>query len=224
MQTNTRISHRNPNDHSSYPSKKPEQATSPSTVAPLLSFFLLLSVTANIALLSGCRSVHDLVYGNPCEYQTRSLELANGPFLLAEDESILREKMVKLATIANVEPGTKNNAVLAGDIVASLEKEKRRADDRLKVLRTIDIGLGDDGVESKTDDDLIADIQERIRELQLKLTTMMESSSVKVPSPFSGFDKMAESLSTPEEMAMRTYHSFITGLQGKRVIILEPGD
>ena len=225
MQTNTRISPRLPNDHSSDPPKKPEQTTSPSAVAPFLSFFLLLSATVNIVFLSGCRSVHDLVYGNPCEYQTRSTETANGPAILVEDGSTLRTKLTKLASIAKVDVGEKSNDTLAGDIVKELEAENRRKDDRIKVLQEIDSAdLDGRDVESKAEDELIEDIQERIRDLKTKNSAMMERSSAKVPSPFPGFEEMTEILSTSQETAMRSYHTFIKELQGKRVIVLDPED
>ena len=45
-----------------------------------------------------------------------------------------------------------------------------------------------------------------------------------VPQVFdtTAFEKMAKDLGTAEEKAMREYQDFISGLQGKRVIVIEP--
>lgn len=221
MKTNSHIDRRAATDHSLATSKESERETSSSIAAPFLSFFLLLSITANIVLLSGCRSVHDFVYGNPCEYQNRP---RNDPFIPAEDGSALRAKLVKLANIAHVESRDKKNEVLAGDIVTALEKEKRLQDDRSEVLRKIDFSLDGGNVESKTDDDLVEDIQNRVRDLKTKHDKLKEKSSASTPTPFTDFEAMAKDLPPPWEKAMRSYHVFIKELQGKRVIVLDPED
>ena len=49
---------------------------------------------------------------------------------------------------------------------------------------------------------------------------------VDVPTSFdsAAFEKMAKDLNSSEEKAMRDYQRFISDLQGKRVIVIEPGN
>ena len=70
----------------------------------------------------------------------------------------------------------------------------------------------------KTDGKSASDLSSDIR-------YKLDRSAV-VPNVFdeAAFEKMAKDLNSSEEKAMRDYQRFISDLQGKRVIVIEPGN
>ena len=59
-------------------------------------------------------------------------------------------------------------------------------------------------------------------ELSSTIIDKFNRSNVEVPFAYDGFEELANALGPEQEEAMRRYHQFITELQGKCVIVLEP--
>lgn len=61
-------------------------------------------------------------------------------------------------------------------------------------------------------------------DLESDICYKLERSRVDVPTSFDpvAFEKMAKDLNSSEEKVMRDYQRFISDLQGKRVIVIEP--
>ena len=224
MQTNPRTERDIPANASTKAAAETEPESPPTTAAPFLSFFLVLSVLANIVLVSGCQTVHDFVYGDPCKYQKTSPERPNGPNLPQKDDAALKDQLTKLAKLESVEIGDKSNDVLARDIVIRLEKEKVHKAKLFKALRELDFDLGCKDAESSSEDALVEDIGNRVEKLKSDYDEITKKTPVEVPAPFPDFERMAENLPTPQKKAMRAYHDFVKGLQGKSVLVISPED
>ena len=127
----------------------------------LTIILFLASGTLNVCLFTGCRTLHDVVYGNnPCKF----CEISHG----------------------------------------------RNNDDTTELARIA--GLLDIKTSGKTASDLSSDIRYKL------------DCNVEVPNVFNpeAFEKMAKKVNSETEKAMREYQSFISGLQGKRVIVIDP--
>ena len=104
-----------------------------STMTSLAVLLLIASISLNLCFFAGCRSLHDVVYGNPCKFGPGTVQVTNDSSGKAELVGIARK-----------------------------------------------LGIKTSG------------------------------------------KKMAKDLRVEEKKAMREYQDFISGLQGKRVIVIEP--
>lgn len=224
MQKNPRTERDIPANASTKAAAENEPESPPTTAAPFLSFFLVLSVLANIVLVSGCQTVHDFVYGDPCKYQKTSPEGPTGPNLPQRDDSALKDQLTTLAKLESVELGDKSNEVLARDIVKNLKKEKDHSEQLFKALLELDFDLGCEDAESSSEDALVKDLRERAKKLKKDYDEITKKTPVEVPVPFPDFERMEENLPLPQKKAMRAYHDFIKDLQGKRIIVISPED
>ena len=128
------------------------------TIAILL---FIASVALNVGFLTGCQSLHDAVYGNPCKDSQAPVQPVNDGG---------KAELVRIA------------------------------------------GMLDIKTSGKTVSDLSSDIRYRL------------DRNSDVPTVFddADFEKMANDLNPIEKKAMREYQRFISGLQGKKVIVIEP--
>ena len=121
---------------------------------------LLASVALNACFFAGCRSLHDVVYGAPCKFDTNSPAKDNG-----------KDELVRIAGLLEIKTTGKSASDLSSDIRYKLER-------KVDVPATLDPAA---------------------------------------------FEKMAKDLNSSEEKAIREYQRFISDLQGKRVIVIDPG-
>ena len=131
------------------------------TMKAIAILLFLTSATLNVCLFTGCRTLHEVVYGNPCKYAPSSVPSINDGG---------KAELVRIAGLLDIKTSGKTASDLSSDI-------------RYKLDRSIDVPITFD--------------------------TM-------------AFEKMAKDLNSKEEKAMREYHRFISELQDKRVIVIEP--
>ena len=78
----------------------------------ILSIVLLLASAAlNVCFFAGCKSLHDMVYGAPCEF---------GPAQPANDSG--KEELVKIAGLLDIKTSGKTASDLSSDIRFKLER------------------------------------------------------------------------------------------------------
>ena len=126
------------------------------------TLLLAASVAVNAGFFAGCKSLHNMAFGDPCKYSTvQSPKVDDG-----------KERLESIAKLLNIRT--------AGKMAFDLES----------------------AIKDKLD------------------------HSIDVPKVFNSaaFEKMAKDLRIEEKEAMREYQGFISGLQGKRVIVIEPED
>ena len=133
-----------------------------SAIGKLAILLFIASIVLNVCFLAGCKTLHDAVYGNPCEY--------GGQIHAPSENDGYREELVRMAESIGIKTAGKNASDLSSDIGYKLD------------------------------------------------------CGVDVPNALGieEFEKMAKDLNPKEEESMRAYHRFISDLQGKRVIIIEP--
>ena len=85
-----------------------------------------------------------------------------------------------------------------------------RTDGKTELVRIA--GLLDIKTSGKSASDLASDIRNKLN----------RSTDVPTVYSVSSFEKMAKDLNPDESKAMREYQRFISDLQGKRVIVIEP--
>ena len=130
-----------------------------------LSLLLLVASAAlNVGFLTGCQTLHDVVYGNPCKYAT---------------------------------PGHKESANTSGK------------EELIRIARLLDVNTS-----GMTVPDLSAKIRDKL------------DRNADVPQPFgdSAFNDVTKDLLSGEKEMLGRYQEFISGLQGKRVIVIERED
>ncbi len=123
---------------------------------------LIASVALNVGFLTGCQTLHDAFYGDPCKYSQSPVQPVNDGG---------KAELVRIAGMLDIKTSGKAASDLLTDICYKLE------------------------------------------------------GSADVPTVFddADFDKMEKDLNPIEKKAMRAYQDFISGLQGKKVIVIEPG-
>lgn len=126
------------------------------TIAILLFF---ASVALNVGFLTGCQSLHDAFYGNPCKYSQAPVQPVNDGG---------KAELVHIAELLEIKTSGKTTSDLASDIRYTLGR------------------------------------------------------NVLVPSIYAEFEKLAKALSSKQQESMREYHNFISDLQGKKVVVIEP--
>lgn len=133
-----------------------------STMTSLAVLLLIASISLNLCFFAGCRSLHDVVYGNPCKFGPGTVQVTN--------DSSGKAELVGIARKLGIKTSGKTMSCLASDICEKFD------------------------------------------------------NSIVVPNAFdaAAFEKMAKDLRVEEKKAMREYQDFISGLQGKRVIVIEP--
>ena len=127
----------------------------------IVILLLIASVALNVGFLTGCQSLHDVVYGNPCKYGQAPVQSVNDGG---------KAELVRIAGMLDIKTSGKTASDLSSDI-------------RYKLDRSADV------------------------------PTVFDDAD---------FEKMAKDLNSSEEKAMRDYQRFISDLQGKRVIVIEP--
>ena len=127
----------------------------------IITLVFLASVALNVFIFTGCRTLHDAVFGNPCKYSPAPVQPVNDGG---------KAELVRIAGMLDIKTSGKTVSDLSSDI-------------RYKLDRSTD-----------------------------------------VPNAFdaAAFEKMAKDLNSTEEKTMREYQRFISDLQGKKVIVIEP--
>ena len=130
-------------------------------IKTLATLLFLTSAALNLLIFTGCRTVHDVVYGNPCKYRLAPAQPVNDGG---------KAELIRIAGMLDIKTSGKTASDLSSDI-------------RYKLDRNAD-----------------------------------------VPSAFdaAAFEQMSKDLRVEEKKAMREYQRFISELQGKRVIVIEP--
>ena len=126
----------------------------------IITLMFVASVVLNVGFLTGCKMLHDTVFGDPCRFVT--------------------------------------------------PKQSSAQDGKAELVRIA--GLLDIKTSGKTASDLSSDIRYKL------------NRSTDVPEVFDtvAFEKMAKDLNSDEALVMRKYQQFISELQGRRVIVIEP--
>ena len=126
----------------------------------LVTLLFVASLALNVGFLTGCKMLHDTVFGDPCKFAS--------------------------------------------------PKQQATQDGKAELVRIA--GLLDIKTSGKTASDLSSVIRYKL------------DRSTEVPLVFdtAAFEKMLKDLNSDEALAMRKYHQFISELQGKRVIVIEP--
>lgn len=126
----------------------------------IVFLLFITSLVLNVAILTGCRTLHDTVYGSPCKYSPQK----------QTDNNDIKAELVRIASLLDIKTSGKTASDLSSDIRYKLER------------------------------------------------------SADVPNAFNAtaFERMSKDLRVEEKEAMRAYHRFISDLQGKRVIVIEP--
>ena len=128
-----------------------------------LSLLLILSITLNVGFLTGCSTIHDAVYGNPCKYSSH-------PPTSVGDGG--KAQLIRIAQLLDIPTNGKSASDLVSDICYKLDRSKE------------------------------------------------------VPDALSqaAFDKISAGLLPGEKPVLEEYQRFVSDLQGKRVIVIEPED
>jgi len=128
----------------------------------LIILLMLASVALNACFFTGCRTLHDAVYGNPCKFKEQ-VHVSSG-----KDGN--KAELIRIADLLGIKTSDKSSSDLVSDICYKLDRS--------------------DNVPTAYDTQL--------------------------------FEKMTKALGEEQEKAMREYQRFISDLQGKRVIVIDP--
>ena len=80
------------------------------TLAILL---FIASVALNVGFLTGCQSLHDAVYGNPCKYSQAPVQLVNDGG---------KAELVRIAGMLDIKTSGKTSSDLSSDIRYKLDR------------------------------------------------------------------------------------------------------
>lgn len=128
-----------------------------------LSLLLILSVALNVGFLTGCATIHNAVYGNPCKYSSHP------PVSGGDGDKV---QLARIAHLLEIPTNGKSASDLVSDICYTLDR----------------------------------------------------STDVPDALDTTAFDELFVRLLPGEKPTLKEYHRFISDLQGKRVIVIEPED
>ena len=158
-----------------------------------LSLLLILSITLNVGFLTGCATIHDTFYGNSCNLKMVEFERIKKDLVQAKVEFERTKKDLDQAKRELSESRSRQGGYGKAELT--------------RIAQLLDIPTN-----GKSASDLVSDICYKL------------DRSTDVPDALdaAAFDKLFVRLLSGEKPALEKYQRFISGLQGKRIIVIEP--
>ena len=79
----------------------------------LVTLLVLVSAALNVFIFAGCRTLHDVVYGNPCKYSPAPVQPVNDGG---------KNELVRIAELLDIETSGKSVSTLSSDIYNTLDR------------------------------------------------------------------------------------------------------